>query len=210
LPWIFFRYCGLQFTALLIRLLVLAMPDQLQLLQRVAVLEMQAALDAQNLAQLRERNNHLVDPSNMERARGEQHAEVLMHVVRTCDSRVEEIKTQHAAVIMAHQTGIAKFADAAAAKDFLQEGAKRGVEGSCASEIASSGREGQRHSRRSESGKRSAEAPTINVPSASDDETDRHPHRCRCLSHVAAATVALFVCRFRLEFILSAAVQQEG
>jgi hypothetical protein len=80
-------------------------PEQLQLL-RLEVLELKADLDAQIIAQLRGQNKGLEDALNAERASSEMHAEALMgiqrtcdSVVRTCDSRVEDMKMQHARAV---------------------------------------------------------------------------------------------------------------
>jgi hypothetical protein len=58
-------------------------------------------------ADLQERHIHLlqkqIDDSDaalkLELARGEKHAEALMHIARSCDDRVDEIKTHHAAAV---------------------------------------------------------------------------------------------------------------
>jgi hypothetical protein len=73
--------------------------DPLQLLQRLEALELQADLDARNIAQLREQNKQLDDVLSSERARGEKHAEAFMRIARTCDDRVDELKAQHAAAV---------------------------------------------------------------------------------------------------------------
>jgi hypothetical protein len=78
------------------------------------MLELQADLDAQNIAQLREQNKELADALAAERACGEKHAEALMRIARSCDDRVDELKAQHAAAIVANQTVVAKLEDAAA------------------------------------------------------------------------------------------------
>jgi hypothetical protein len=97
-------------------------PGHRQLLRRLEPLQLQADLDAQNIVQLREQNTALEDALSMERARGEKHAEALMHIARTCDERVNELKAQHAAASIANQTTIAKLEDAVAAKeDTLQK-----------------------------------------------------------------------------------------
>jgi hypothetical protein len=94
--------------------------DKLQLLQRLQTLELQVDLDAQSIAQLREQNSVLEDALSLERARGEKQAEALMHIARTCDDRVDELKAQHAAAIAklenekaalnaAHATAFAKL-----------------------------------------------------------------------------------------------------
>jgi hypothetical protein len=92
-------------------------PSQLQLLQRLQTLELQADLDAQNIAQLREQNTALEDAFSAERARGEKHAEAFMRIARTCDDRVEELKAQYAGVVakLENEKVALKAAHAAAA-----------------------------------------------------------------------------------------------
>jgi hypothetical protein len=97
-------------------------PDYPQLLQRLEMLELQADLDARNIAQLREQNKQLDDVLSAERACGDKHAEAFMRIARTCDDRVDELKTQHANVIVAMDTTIAQLkAIAAASAVSLQE-----------------------------------------------------------------------------------------
>jgi hypothetical protein len=82
-------------------------PDRLQLLQRVETLELQAVLDAQHIAQLREQNKAHEDVLHAERARGEKYAEAFMHIARTCDDRVDELKAQHAAALRVKDDAVA-------------------------------------------------------------------------------------------------------
>jgi predicted DNA-binding WGR domain protein len=83
--------------------------DHVQLLQRLEELELQADLDAQNIAQLREQNKQLDDALNAERAHSEKHAEALMRIARTFDNTFNELKAQHASAITANEDTIAKL-----------------------------------------------------------------------------------------------------
>jgi hypothetical protein len=97
--------------------------DHLQLLQRLEMFELQAGLDAQNIAQLQEQNTRLEGALDLERARGEKHAEALMRIARTCDDRVDELKSQHAGAIakLENENATSKAASAAAFAKFEEE-----------------------------------------------------------------------------------------
>jgi hypothetical protein len=51
----------------------------------------------------------------LELARGEKHAEALMHIARTCDERTSEMKEQHAAALRVKDTALGKVDDENAA-----------------------------------------------------------------------------------------------
>jgi hypothetical protein len=51
----------------------------------------------------------------LELARGEKHAEALMHIARTCDERSSEMKEQHAAALCVKDAATTKMQDENAA-----------------------------------------------------------------------------------------------
>jgi hypothetical protein len=84
---------------------------------RLQELQSRAALDAENIHLLRQQIVHLDAALKLEQARGEKHAETLMHIARTCDERASELNAQHAAALHSKDMTIAKMQDAVAAKD---------------------------------------------------------------------------------------------
>jgi hypothetical protein len=83
-----------------------ALPDQLDLPQRLQTLELQAAIDAKRIAQLREQNQALEVAIDAEQACADEHAAALMCMQRTCDSfkntcdnAVDAMKAQHAELV---------------------------------------------------------------------------------------------------------------
>jgi hypothetical protein len=98
-------------------------PGNLQAASELVTSELQATLDAQHIAQLQEQNKALEDALYAERARGEKLAEAFMHVARTCDNRVDELKAQHASVIakLENENAALKAANAAACAKLVEE-----------------------------------------------------------------------------------------
>jgi hypothetical protein len=68
-------------------------------LQRLEACEAQADLQQRHIELLQKQIAETDAALKLELARGEKHAEALMHVARTCDERTSELKEQHAAAL---------------------------------------------------------------------------------------------------------------
>jgi hypothetical protein len=93
------------------------------------VLDLQADLDAHNIAQLRERNKELADALAAERACGEKHTEALMGIQRTCDDALRSCDNMVDDLNVQHARAIATLEDAVAAKEVRVPSNGQGGEG---------------------------------------------------------------------------------
>jgi hypothetical protein len=66
-------------------------------LQRLEACEARADLQERHIELLQKQIAETDAALKLELARGEKHAEALMHIARTCDERTSEMKEQHAA-----------------------------------------------------------------------------------------------------------------
>jgi hypothetical protein len=74
----------------------LSVTVSLDRLQRLEACEARADLDARHIELLQKQIDEIDGILKLELARGEKHAEALMHIARTCDERTSELKEQHA------------------------------------------------------------------------------------------------------------------
>jgi chromosome segregation ATPase len=80
-------------------------------LQRLEACEARADLQAQHIELLQKQIAETGAALKVELARGEKHAEAMMHIARTCDERTSEIKEQHAAALRIRDAATAKLED---------------------------------------------------------------------------------------------------
>jgi hypothetical protein len=80
-------------------------------LQRLEVCEARADLQERHIELLQKQIAETDAALKLELARGEKHAEALMHIARTCDERASEMKEQHAAALRVKDAATAKLED---------------------------------------------------------------------------------------------------
>jgi hypothetical protein len=78
-------------------------------LRQLEAFELRADLDAKTIALQQQQIRDLDAALKLEQARGEKHADALMHIARTCDERTGELKEQHAAALRVQAAGVAKL-----------------------------------------------------------------------------------------------------
>jgi hypothetical protein len=86
--------------------------DRLERLERS---ETVAALHAKHVQQLQTQVGGLETELKAERAHGEKHAEALVRVARSCDDRVDELKTHHAAALRVKDDAVSQLKEEFAA-----------------------------------------------------------------------------------------------
>jgi hypothetical protein len=80
-------------------------------LQRLEACEAQADVQERHIELLQKQIAETDAALKLELARGEKHAEALMHIARMCDARTGEMKEQHAAVLRVKDATIIKLGD---------------------------------------------------------------------------------------------------
>jgi hypothetical protein len=94
----------------------------LERLQQLEACEAQADVQKRHIELLQKQITESDAALKLEQARGEKHAEALMHIARTCDERTSEMKEQHAAALRVKDMITGKVEDEnAALKEKLVE-----------------------------------------------------------------------------------------
>jgi hypothetical protein len=76
-------------------------------LQHLEACELRADLQDRHIQLLQKQVDETGAALKLELARGEKHAEAMMHIARSCDDRVDELKMQHAAAMIAKDDAVA-------------------------------------------------------------------------------------------------------